>query len=97
MQSNMKRDVVDSYNELIKGCKLNIKKEIHVEENEQMIAEYVKILNEVNKKSQEEYDELTEKINEIYRYSLFVHEILLKVRPYMNDSVDKPKPQKVKV
>lgn len=81
---NIRRDIIDSYEKLIHDCEVQIKKGLDIQKNEFLIGEYLNVLKQVENKTEEEYEELTEQIEKIYKFSTVVHEYLSPIHPKRN-------------
>lgn len=83
MKEEMKNEIVNGYENLIKNCKREIEKGLNKDSNEYLLREYTAILNEVNSKSESHYKDLEQKKNEIYEVSILIENFLNPIRPYI--------------
>ena len=82
MEELKRSEIVMCYENLIQECKNNIKNNVDVEVNSQMMKEYKVILYEVKCKPNSHYKEIQNKINQIYELSMMIISMLKPIQPY---------------
>lgn len=68
MQLDIKEEIIESYQKLIRNCKVAIGNGEDIEKNLQLIDEYNKVLNYVKTKPNSSYDSI---IKEMQRVAIF--------------------------
>lgn len=70
MELDIKEEIIESYEKLIRDCERAIDNNIEVESNLIILEEYYKVLNKVKNKSKYSYDGVLRAMKEFTRTSL---------------------------